>query len=130
MENYDTSINMVWQQMQNFDQAYAQGDPEALERIKHNILRHIYFDNDFKSNIKRIEIDREDEINKSAENSLKTIRNTLETQKGIKALTTIDNILKQTGEPVNTVEINYWNEFGAYVIRWLNEQREQPNDNE
>jgi len=123
---YDISIHLP-QQVENFNQAYAQGDPEALERIKQNIMRLIP-DGGFHKDMMEYEATRKKRIEQLMDDAIKTIRNTTENASGEKTLLSINDTQKQLGDALNSVESEYWDTIGMYMISWLNEQQEQPNE--
>ena len=120
---YDINIHLP-QQVENFMNAFAQGDSEALERIKKNILILIP-DGSFHKDLGDYEQDRKNRIQSLIDKTIENVQRQTEKPKNEETLYNIQTSLKQLEGLLNTVEGDYWATINEYMITWLNKQKDE-----
>ena len=118
---YNIEIHIP-QQVENFMNAYAQGDSNLLERIRKNILTLIP-DGSFHKDMMEYETHRKQRINNLMNKAIENVRNKANNPDGEKTIVDIQSDFKQLEMDLNTVESEYWDKISQYMISWLNEQQ-------
>lgn len=122
MTEYDFKMHIP-QQIENLLQAYASGDPAALERVKNNV-EVIVNDEVFKKDLKDFDSERAsqlDNIERTALEGLKTISNAKNVPIAEQNLLEIKN---KYMVDLNTVESEYWENVKEYIVGYVKENYE------
>jgi len=124
--NYDVSVHLG-QQMENFLNAYASGDVEAMERTKSNI-KDIMKNTGMKNIIDNIE----QWDNKKNEEIVKIIAKARDALKEIASkeakddiFIDIEEIKKDTVEALSTLEGEYWDSIKNLILKSINEVEDE-----
>ena len=116
---YDINIHLP-SQVENFMNAFAQGDSVGLERVKKNIMVLIP-DDSFHKDMGDYEQDRKHRIETKMDKAIGHIKDKASSVKGEQAIIDIQMVLKQLENDLNMVEGVYWATVNEYMISWLNQ---------
>lgn len=116
---YDINIHLP-SQVENFMNAFAQGDSVSLERVKKNIMVLIP-DGSFHKDMGDYEQDRKHRIETKMDKAIGHIKDKASSIEGEQAIIAIQTTLKQLENDLNMVEGDYWATVNEYMIGWLNQ---------
>lgn len=124
--NYDVILETqigkhLPQQIENFFNAYDQGNVELLERIKESIIT-IIPDGSFHQDLLDYDKSRKNNINNLMDLAIKTIKEQPQSKEPKDTIENINQGLSDLQNDLNTLEHEYWQIIAEYMVTYLNKE--------
>lgn len=114
------------QQLENFYNAFAQGDPELLDRVLSNI-KNVVKDDTFQKDLKDYDRERNEQFEKLQKKALDGIKALADAKNINDVYIDIGEIQKDFTSTLNSMEGEYWDKVKEYISEWANQLNvEQP----
>jgi len=124
--NYDISVHLG-QQMENFLNAYAAGEVEAMERTKSNI-KDIMKNSDMKDvldNIDKWDNKKNSEITKIIKKAREALKEIASDENKKDIFIDVEEIKNDTIEALSTLEGEYWDSIRNLILKSVNEVQDE-----
>ena len=108
------------QQMENFYNAFAQGDAALLDRVLDN-LKDIIKDKSFQNDLKDYDKERKEQFDKIQKKALDGIKALSEAKDINEVYIDLKEIQDDFTAALNSMEGEYWDKVKEYISEWTNQ---------
>lgn len=116
---YDIKVHLP-QQMENFLNAFAQGDADLMTRIKKN-LEDLIQDKTFQKDIGDYDRNRQKKLDELMKKALDGVKTAVQADKLDEIYIDIEEIKNDLNAALVGIESEYWNNVRTYVVGWVSQ---------